>query len=174
MADRVTSRSLTTLLNYVIQAFGERRDHGRGGPVISRPGIDITSYWEVHGHDRGGRVGVEYLGRKGKQDKVFWFCDVTWQLFLGWCTGHIIILYVTLILCVWFLVNLSVRPPHLCFLECWYPRTQVALLKVNYRTIKLWCSVLLIISVTASHQMRRETFNQTFHLHFILMVISPE
>ena len=44
MADRVTSRSLTTLLNYVIQAFGERRDHGRGGPVISRPGIDITSY----------------------------------------------------------------------------------------------------------------------------------
>ena len=121
---------------------------------------------------KGG--GGEYLGRKGKQDKVFWFCDVTWQLFLGWCTGHIIILYVTLILCVWFLVNLSVRPPHLCFLECWYPRTQVALLKVNYRTIKLWCSVLLIISVTTSHQMRRETFNQTFHLHFILMVISPE
>ena len=58
MADRVTSRSLTTLLNYVIQAFGERRDHGRGGPVISRPGIDITSYWEIHGHDRGGRVEV--------------------------------------------------------------------------------------------------------------------
>ena len=60
MADRVTSRSLTTLLNYVIQAFGERRDHGRGGPVISRPGIDEAE---------GG--GVEYLGRKGKQDKVF-------------------------------------------------------------------------------------------------------
>ena len=63
MADRVTSRSLTTLLNYVIQASGERRDHGRRGyivslPVISRPGIDITSYWEIHGHDGGGRVEV--------------------------------------------------------------------------------------------------------------------
>ena len=71
----------------------------------------------------------------GKQDKVLSFCDYLTTI-SKMCTGHINILCVTLILCVWFLVNLSVHPPHLCFLKCPYSRSQVALLIVNCRTRK--------------------------------------
>ena len=69
MADRVTSRSLTTLLNYVIQAFGERRDHGRGG--LSFLGLVLTSLLTEKSMDMIEGEELEYLGRKGKQDKVF-------------------------------------------------------------------------------------------------------
>ena len=97
--------------------------------------------WEEVGQGGGGGKEFEFYNSSrgypsgqwggGKQDKVLSFCGDYLTTISKMCTGHINILCVTLILCVWFLVNLSVHPPHFCFLKCPYSRSQVALLIVN-------------------------------------------
>ena len=53
------------------------------GGGLSFLGLVLTSLLTEKSMDMIEGEELEYLGRKGKQDKVFWFCDVTWQLFLG-------------------------------------------------------------------------------------------
>ena len=111
----------------------EEVDNAKVGDRSGGGGAGGERSFEFYNSSRGYPSG-QWGG--GKQDKVLPFCGIYLTTISRMCTGHINILCVTLILCVWFLVNLSVHPPHLCFLKCPYSRSQVALLIVNCRTRK--------------------------------------
>ena len=92
--------------------------------------------------DREWRILMGLIWEGGSKIKLFDSGEITWQLFLGCWTGHLNMLFVTLILSnhhIFVSSNVHIPDPRLSCI-------------VNCRTIKLRCSKSVIILFAIPHQ----------------------